>query len=78
MAIQIELLTRLVGERERPGAVETAGDRDKVKLTKLGDSDDIEAYLKTFERMMVAYDIPQARWVWCHSFQERPRRLTLP
>ena len=64
MAKQIELLTRLVGERERPGAVEMAGDRDKVKLTKLGDSDDIEAYLKTFERMMGAYDVPRARWVF--------------
>lgn len=64
MARQIELLTRLVGERERPAAVGVPGDRDKVKLTKLGDSDDIEAYLKTFERMMVAYDVPPARWVF--------------
>ena len=41
-----------------------AGERDKVKLTKLGEGDDIEAYLKTFERMMAAYDIPRARWVF--------------
>ena len=62
MARQIEMLTRLVGERDRT-ATPTV-ERDKVKLSKLCDSDDIEAYLKTFERMMVAYDIPRARWVF--------------
>ena len=61
MARQIEMLTRLVSERDRTATSATAVERDKVKLTKLGESDDIEAYLKTFERMMVAYEIPQAR-----------------
>ena len=60
MAKQIELLARLVGDRERPVALEATGERDKVKLTKLSESDDIEAYLKTFERMMSAYDVGAA------------------
>ena len=35
----------------------TLGERD-LKLCKLTDEDDIEAYLTTFERMMEAYEIP--------------------
>ena len=44
MAREIEMLTRLVGDGDRPT---TAVDHDKVKLTKLCESDDIEARLKT-------------------------------
>lgn len=33
-----------------------------MKLTKLGDDDDIEAYLTTFERLMRAYDVNQNTW----------------
>ena len=66
MGKQFELLTRLVeeGRAERSGGPAATGERDKVKLTKLNDSDDIEAYLKTFERMMEAYEVPRARWVF--------------
>ena len=62
MSRQFEMLTRMVGEgrAEREAPV----DRDKVKLTKLSEGDDIEAYLKTFERMMAAYEVPRARWVF--------------
>ena len=35
-----------------------------LKLTKLSDADDVEAYLTTFERMMQAYKIPKERWVY--------------
>jgi len=35
-----------------------------VKLTKLTDSDDIESYLTTFERMMTAYNVPNSRWAF--------------
>ena len=44
MVREIEMLTRLVGDRNR---LTTAVDHDKVKLTKLCESDDIEAHLKT-------------------------------
>ena len=57
---QIEMLTRLVGEGRadttRESDAPPEGDRDRVKLTKLTDSDDIESYLTTFERMMTAYN----------------------
>ena len=40
------------------------GDRDRVKLTKLTDSDDIGSYLTTFERMMAAYSILYSQWAF--------------
>ena len=33
-----------------------------MKLTKLGEEDDIESFLTMFERMMVAYDVTKERW----------------
>ena len=36
----------------------------RLKLTKLSDADDIEAYLTTSEHMMYAYKIPKERWVY--------------
>ena len=39
-------------------------DRDRVKLTKLTDSDDNESYLTTFERMMAAYSILYSQWAF--------------
>ena len=33
--------------------------KDAVKLTKLTEGEDIEAYLKTFERLMEAYEVPK-------------------
>ena len=35
-----------------------------MKLTKLTERDDIKAYLTTFERMMVSYEIKPDRWVF--------------
>ena len=37
---------------------------DMLKLTRLTEGDDIEAYLTTFERMMRAYDIAKERWAF--------------
>ena len=34
----------------------------ELKLTKLSEQDDIEAYLTTYERMMVIYEVPEERW----------------
>ena len=40
-------------------------DRDReIKVTKLTDADDIEAYLTTFERLMQAYEVPRERWAF--------------
>ena len=51
---QLEALRRLV---ERPESLRTASEvKDTLKLAKLGEEDDIEAYLTTFERMMAAYE----------------------
>ena len=35
---------------------------DQLKLTKFTDSEDIEAYLTTFERMMKVYEVEKERW----------------
>jgi hypothetical protein len=36
----------------------------ELRLTKLADADDIEAYLTTFERMMGAYEIDKTKWAF--------------
>ena len=40
------------------------GPKDSLKLTKLTDGEDIEAFLKIFERLMEAYEIPKERWAY--------------
>ena len=57
---QMELLHHLVSENAAPAR--RVRETDAVKLTWLSDSDDIEAYLTTFERMMGAYDIAKECW----------------
>ena len=37
---------------------------DQLKITKLSDQDDIEAYLVTFERLMEAYEVLKQRWAF--------------
>ncbi len=39
-------------------------DRDHLKLTKLTESEDIEAFLTTFERMMRVYEVREDRWAF--------------
>ena len=67
MREQLEILRNLVGEIHDQGEVaqrvQEAKDKD-VKIAKLADTDDIEAYLTTFERQMVAYDVLRGRWVF--------------
>ena len=36
--------------------------RDEPRVAKLTESDDIEAYLTTFERQMTAFDVSRAKW----------------
>uniref|UniRef100_A0A1X7UUB3 Uncharacterized protein n=1 Tax=Amphimedon queenslandica TaxID=400682 RepID=A0A1X7UUB3_AMPQE len=67
MSQQLEILRMLVGEIHDQGEANLgeheAHDKD-VKLTKLMDNDDIEAYLTTFERQMTAYEVPRGRGVF--------------
>ena len=37
---------------------------ERLRLTKLMDSDDIEAYLTTFERMMGAHEVDCMKWAY--------------
>ena len=39
-------------------------DRDRLKLSKLTESEDSEAFLMTFERMMRVYGVKQDRWAF--------------
>ena len=63
MRKQMECLQKIVTEhstgsappRERSGT-------EAVKLTRLADNDDIEAYLTTFERVMLAHEVCKDRW----------------
>ena len=40
------------------------GPKDSQKLTKLTNGEDIEAFLKTFERLMEAYEVPKEHWAY--------------
>ena len=63
MREQISLLRKLVVERDptQQGREPADGGRPTLKLTRLSEGDDIEAYLITFERTMEAYEVPRAR-----------------
>ena len=57
-----ELVENNQNGREGRENVLTSGEH--LRLTKLSDQDDIEAYLTTFERMMKAYKVEKAKWVY--------------
>ena len=69
MQQHVESLLQVVGRTQEArsghslGAGSSHGDKE-VKVSKLSEEDDIEAYLTTFERMMVAYGVPKDRWVF--------------
>ena len=65
MQQHVESLLQVVGRTQEAtsGAGSSRGDKE-AKVSKLPDEDDIEAYLTTFERMMVAYGVPKDRWVF--------------
>ena len=58
-----------MAERPTTASARTSGENKHVRLTRLSDNDDIEAYLTTFERMMEAYEIERACW----SFKLAPQ-----
>ncbi len=47
-------------EQERAGRAKQM----EVRLSKLSDSEDIEAYLTTCERMLSVYEVPEDQWVF--------------
>ena len=69
MQQHVDSLLQVVGRTQEArgghslGAGSSHGDKE-AKVSKLSDEDDIEAYLTTFERMMVAYGVPKDRWVF--------------
>ena len=69
MQQHVESLLQVAGRTQEArsghklGAGSSHGDKE-AKVSKLSDEDDIEAYLTTFERMMVAYGVPKDRWVF--------------
>lgn len=60
MRRQMEHLQRLVTEQASASWKKSSGS-DNVKLTRLGEGDDIEAYLTTFERIMEAHEVSRER-----------------
>uniref|UniRef100_A0A1X7U2K0 Uncharacterized protein n=1 Tax=Amphimedon queenslandica TaxID=400682 RepID=A0A1X7U2K0_AMPQE len=69
MSELLEIIRTLVGEIHNQGEANLreheAWNKD-VKLTKLMDNDDIEAYLTTFERQKT---VPRGRWVFKLALQ---------
>ena len=65
MQRQLKHYQRLVTEQ----SISRRTDTDSLKLTKLGEGDDIEAYLTTFERIMEAHKVRRERW----SYQLAPQ-----
>ena len=71
MREQLNMLRELVTgiqEQGEKATLKMERNRD-VKVTKLTEEDDIEAYLTTFERLMKVYDIQEERW----SFKLAPQ-----
>ena len=56
MREQIELLQQFVMERNTTQP-HRSSDQETLRLTRLTEQDDVEAYLLTFERMMHAYEV---------------------
>ena len=65
---QLDLLRGLVeGLQKQSEAAAVNAEKSKereVRVAKLTDSDDIEAYLTTFERQMQVYEIEKERWAF--------------
>ena len=57
----MELLEQLL--KDKPDK-DSKKDKDPIKLTRLSDSDDIESYVTTLERLMKVYEIDSARWAY--------------
>ena len=58
---QMALLQQLVMDKTAHTPKEPGESRPSLKLSRLLDADDIEAYLITFERSMEAYEVDKSR-----------------
>ena len=65
---QMRSMQTWISSQER-ATVQGPRGREQPKLSKLTDSEDIEAFLKTFERVMEAYQVDQSLW----AFQLAPQ-----
>ena len=61
MTAQMERLMKMV-EDQKTGSIAKPGAELSVTLVPLTEKDDIESYLVTFERIMVAHKIDKRRW----------------
>lgn len=71
MQLQLDMMKNLMERsqvREDEFARRARGGPDQLKLTKLTDTENIEAYLTTFERMIQVYEVEEAL---LHSSLER-------
>ena len=59
---QMERLQQLVTEQSAAASSRPRNDLELAKLTRLTENDDIEAYLKTFKRIMEAHEVNRERW----------------
>ena len=63
MQEQLEMMRNLVERSVNQESDMTAAvSKEKIVLTKLGENEDIEAYLTTFERLMTVYEVVQEWW----------------
>ena len=63
MARQMEMMQNLVEKGQRNEGVNRVGG-EQIKLTKLSESDYVEAYLTIFERIMEAYRVEKSKWAY--------------
>ena len=68
-AEMFSMLTKIIEESSRRWNSATTsssyfGRHEEMKLTRLTEKDDIEAYLKTFEQMMDMYGIGKEKWAY--------------
>ena len=65
------LLQALVEGVKKQGeaAVRKAESDKDVRVAKLTENDDIEAYLTTFERLMMAYEVKKDKWAFKLALQ---------
>ena len=60
--LQMEHLQSLVAGHSTATTPTRATNTESIKLTKLGEGDDVEAYLTTFERIMEVNEVNRERW----------------
>jgi len=61
MAEQMVMLSRVVTQTGLLSGEKTAAVSSKLKVAKLTDQDDSEAFLVTFERLIEGYEVPKTR-----------------